>query len=82
VDYLQNLAGKTLASVYSARASEFGGVSTPLTPSELDEDLHPEDFTIRTVQGRLTRTGDIWATVRRAAPVDLRAVLERLARTR
>jgi bifunctional non-homologous end joining protein LigD len=82
VDYLQNLAGKTLASVYSARASGFGGVSTPLTPAELDEDLHPEDFTIRTVQGRFARTGDIWATVRRVAPVDLRAVLERLARTR
>ena len=30
VDYLQNIEGKTLASAYSARASEFAGVSTPL----------------------------------------------------
>src|SRR5690606_15261007 len=29
VDYLQNIKGKTLASAYSARASEFAGVSTP-----------------------------------------------------
>ncbi len=31
VDYLQNIEGKTLATAYSARASELAGVSTPLT---------------------------------------------------
>ena len=31
VDYLQNVRGKTLAAAYSARGSEFAGVSTPLT---------------------------------------------------
>ena len=31
VDYLQNILGKTLATAYSARASDFAGVSTPLT---------------------------------------------------
>ena len=30
VDYLQNIPGKTLACAYSARASAFAGVSTPL----------------------------------------------------
>ena len=30
VDYLQNIQGKTLACAYSARASAFAGVSTPL----------------------------------------------------
>ncbi len=29
VDYLQNIPGKTLATAYSARASEYAGVSTP-----------------------------------------------------
>src|SRR5439155_18871739 len=36
VDYLQNALGKTLASAYSARASEFAGVSTPITWDEVD----------------------------------------------
>ena len=30
VDFLQNILGKTLATAYSARASDFAGVSTPL----------------------------------------------------
>ena len=30
VDFLQNILGKTLATAYSARASAFAGVSTPL----------------------------------------------------
>ena len=37
VDYLQNIQGKTLACAYSARASAFAGVSTPLTWDEVDE---------------------------------------------
>ena len=36
VDYLQNILGKTLATAYSARASEYAGVSTPLTWEEVD----------------------------------------------
>ena len=31
VDFMQNILGKTLATAYSARASDFAGVSTPLT---------------------------------------------------
>ena len=37
IDYLQNIYGKTLATAYSARASEFAGVSTPLTWNEVHE---------------------------------------------
>ena len=46
VDYLQNALGKTLASAYSARASEFAGVSTPLTWDEVEAGVSPQDFTI------------------------------------
>src|SRR5262249_12966743 len=49
VDYLQNIQGKTLATAYSARASEFAGASTPLTWNEIHDGLAPQDFTIRTV---------------------------------
>ena len=79
VDYLQNIQGKTIATAYSARASEFAGVSTPLAWHELDEPLHPEDFTIRTVWDRFRRVGDLWTPARTGRGVDLRAALERLA---
>ena len=79
VDYLQNIEGKTLATAYSARASEFAGVSTPLTWDELDEDFDPADFTLRTAPDRFAKVGDLWAPVLAGPPVDLHAVLERLA---
>ncbi len=78
VDYLQNIQGKTLASAYSARASEFAGVSTPLRWEELDEDIRPEDFTIATFEARLRDVGDLWNPVMTGPPVDLHEVLARL----
>jgi bifunctional non-homologous end joining protein LigD len=80
VDYLQNIEGKTLASAYSARASEFAGVSTPLRWEELDADIRPEDFTLTTIAARLAETGDLWNPVMEGPPVDLRDVLARLER--
>lgn len=78
VDYLQNIPGKTLACAYSARASEFAGVSAPLTWKEVDDDIAPQDFTIRTMEERVRRVGDLWADLRASAPADLGAALERL----
>lgn len=78
VDYLQNIQGKTLASAYSARASEFAGVSTPLRWEELDEDVRPEDFTLRTCGARLAEVGDLWNPVMSGPPVDMHGVLEAL----
>jgi bifunctional non-homologous end joining protein LigD len=80
VDYLQNIEGKTLASAYSARASQFAGVSTPLRWEELDADIRPEDFTLTTIAARLAGTGDLWNPVMEGPPVDLRDVLARLER--
>ena len=53
VDYLQNILGKTLATAYSARASDYAGVSTPLTWKEVARGVDPRDFTIRTALGAL-----------------------------
>jgi bifunctional non-homologous end joining protein LigD len=80
VDYLQNILGKTLATAYSARASEFAGVSTPLTWEEVDDGLSPNDFTIKTAEARFKTVPDLWRTVIAGPPVDLHGVLERLAR--
>ena len=61
VDYLQNIPGKTLACAYSARASAFAGVSTPLTWKEVDGTTTPQDFTIKTIEARVKKVGDLWA---------------------
>ena len=59
VDYLQNIEGKTLATAYSARASEFAGVSTPLTWDEIHEGVEPAEFTIRTALSRFEQLADL-----------------------
>ena len=77
IDYLQNIYGKTLACAYSARASPFAGVSTPLTWTEVREGvaagLRPRDFTLRTIFGRLARVGDLWTGIRTVEPARLEA---------
>jgi bifunctional non-homologous end joining protein LigD len=78
VDYLQNIPGKTLACAYSARASAFAGVSTPLEWSEVGEQIQPQDFTIKSVEARLREVGDLWAGLRTVKPADLASALEKL----
>jgi bifunctional non-homologous end joining protein LigD len=77
LDCLQNGFGKSLACAYSARSSDFAGVSTPLAWDELDGKLDPRDFTIRTMPARLRDVGDLWAPMRKAKGIDLEAALER-----
>jgi bifunctional non-homologous end joining protein LigD len=74
VDFLQNILGKTLATAYSARASEFAGVSTPLAWEEVDADLDPRDFTIVTAPSRFREVGDLWARLRTSKPARLERV--------
>ena len=79
IDYLQNIYGKTLAAAYSARASPFAGVSTPLTWVEVHDGLKtglsPRDLTLGNIFDRLSGVGDLWAELRSGAPADLRAAL-------
>ncbi|MEN3339477.1 MAG: bifunctional non-ous end joining protein LigD [Acidobacteriota bacterium] len=77
VDFLQNILGKTLATAYSARASSFAGVSTPLRWEELDEKFTPQDFTILTAPARFRQVGDLWARLRTAKPADLETVFRK-----
>jgi bifunctional non-homologous end joining protein LigD len=80
VDYLQNILGKTLACAYSARASAFAGVSTPLSWEELDGSLDPREFTVRTALARFQTRGDLWGGLRSSRAVDLRRVLKKYQR--
>ena len=77
IDYLQNIYGKTLATAYSARASTFAGVSTPLTWDEVHDGLQsglaPQDFTMQGILDRLHVVGDLWGRLRTSPPADLTA---------
>jgi bifunctional non-homologous end joining protein LigD len=75
VDYLQNIQGKTLATAYSARASEYAGVSTPLTWKEVHEGVKREDFTMASLPARLAKVGDLWAALRSSKGNSLERVL-------
>jgi bifunctional non-homologous end joining protein LigD len=62
IDHNQNVAGKTMASVYSVRPHPGAPVSTPVTWEEIGTVL-PADFTIATIWDRLRLTGDLFAPV-------------------
>jgi bifunctional non-homologous end joining protein LigD len=74
IDCLQNIMGKTLAGAYSARASDFAGVSTPVTWQEVDEGFDRQAFTIATAPERFERVGDLWAALRKSRGVNLEKV--------
>jgi len=77
VDFLQNILGKTLATAYSARASEFAGVSTPLTWEEVHAGVDPRDFTITTAPARFREAGDLWERLRTTKPANLESVFRK-----
>jgi bifunctional non-homologous end joining protein LigD len=60
IDFLQNVRGKTVASVYSPRAKAGAPVSTPLKWEELRKPIDPGKFTIRTILKRIDQYGDLF----------------------
>ncbi|MNQ88444.1 putative ATP-dependent DNA ligase YkoU [compost metagenome] len=63
IDFLQNRRGQTLAAPYSVRPKPGATVSTPLEWSEVNDDLHPSQFTIKNVLSRFEKKGDLWKPV-------------------
>ena len=63
IDFLQNRRGQTLAAPYSVRPKPGATVSTPLEWSEVNEKLHPSQFTIKNVLKRFEKKGDLWTPV-------------------
>jgi bifunctional non-homologous end joining protein LigD len=60
VDFLQNIRGKTVASVYSPRAKPGAPVSTPLKWDELKKPIDVKAFNIETIFKRLDKIGDLF----------------------
>ncbi len=63
VDFHQNGAGRTTASVYSVRPKPGASVSTPLHWEELDDRLDRQTFTMEVALRRIEEEGDLFAPV-------------------
>src|SRR6266446_1506578 len=61
VDAMQNARGKTIASVFSARAKPGATVSMPLTWKQIEKGVKIADFTIQNVPKLVEKNGDSWA---------------------
>src|SRR5207247_10320236 len=81
VDYLQNIRGKTVASVYSPRPRAGAPVSTPLKWEELKRKMDPGQFTIKKIFKRLDKFGDLLEKELKERQ-DISGSLESLATTR
>lgn len=58
IDANMNRRGANISSVYCVRPEPGATVSTPLTWQEVEDGVHPSEFTIRTLPARLERVGD------------------------
>jgi len=61
VDWMQNARGKSLASVFTARAKRGATVSMPLTWKQIQKGVKISDFTITNVPELIGKKGDAWA---------------------
>ncbi|GAA1871139.1 DNA polymerase domain-containing protein [Myceligenerans crystallogenes] len=79
VDYNQMARDRTIASAWSIRANARATVSMPLSWDEVDQ-VHPDDFDVRTAPARLKDVGDLFAPLRAdrdpALDCDLRPALD------
>ena len=60
VDAMQNARGKTIASLYSARARPNATVSMPLTWKQIEKEVKISDFTIENVPALVKKGGGAW----------------------
>ena len=71
LDFRQNVRGKTVASIYSARPTPWAGVSLPFRWEAL-EHVYPGDFNILNTPLRLAKIGDVWADIMKSKkPLDI-----------
>jgi bifunctional non-homologous end joining protein LigD len=68
VDTGQTGASRTIVAPYSPRAWRSATVSTPLDWDEVNDELDPARFTLRTVPARVAERGDLMAGLLAARP--------------
>jgi bifunctional non-homologous end joining protein LigD len=63
IDPNQNDEADTVAAAYSVRPYHIPTVSTPIEWKEITNKLNSADFTIKTIQKRLRKKGDLWMDI-------------------
>jgi bifunctional non-homologous end joining protein LigD len=61
VDSMQNARGKSLASVFTARAKPHATVSMPLSWKQIEKGVKISDFTVKNVPALLKKNGNPWS---------------------
>jgi bifunctional non-homologous end joining protein LigD len=77
LDCLQNRFAQTIVSPYSVRPRPGALVSTPLAWDEINKDLDPGNFTIKTVVKRVEKKGDILKSIFKKG-ANLKTILKKL----
>lgn len=80
IDFLQNRIGQTMAAPYCVRPVAHAPVSTPLLWNELTPNLHPLDFTIKTIFKRLEKMDDPWKELLSHRGINMARSLEALVK--
>jgi len=78
IDYLQNRTGQTIVAPFSVRPLPGATVSMPLTWDEVNDELDPKVFTIRTALPRMERLATDPVRQLMDNSPDLGAILERV----
>ena len=80
VDTGRNGYSATFAAAYTVRAKRGAPVSAPCTWEEIERgQVEPRTFTLRNMEARVSKVGDVWAEMRRRGR-SLKRPMERLAR--
>jgi len=79
LDCLQNRKGQTIVAPYSVRPRPHAPVSTPLNWEEVNENLDPTEFNIKTLLTRMSAKKDPFKPVL-GAGINMKAALEKLNR--
>jgi bifunctional non-homologous end joining protein LigD len=81
-DYLQNArGGRTMVAPYSLRAKQGAPVSTPLDWKEVNSDLNPLEFNIKTIPSRINKNGDPLKSILNKT-INLKSVIKKLEKAR
>ncbi len=76
INFKNNVLGGSVTAPYTLNATPTATVSTPITWDEVDNNLNPRNFTLKSVPLRLKERGDVWKDALTKNGIDMIEVLE------